>query len=133
MNDLVELLGTSEVFAMAMSTFFISTGPGVWVALGVAVGEAVGAGVFFATGITFPESQARIVLPFDLTFTQVNNRPFRVVVCPAKRHLICGFVAAIAGKAIENHVEMIPKAKTRRGIDDMLPSVEIEDELHVNK
>jgi hypothetical protein len=73
MNDLVELFGTSEDFAIGTSIFLGRTGSGDGVGVGVC--EAVGVGVCEAVGgfigITFPESHIRIVFPLLLPFMQV--------------------------------------------------------------
>ena len=69
-KDLVELFGTSEDFAIGISIFLTTTGVGA-VCVGLAVGVGVELEVAAAAGITFPESQARTVLPFDLVLMQV--------------------------------------------------------------
>jgi hypothetical protein len=80
LNDFVELLGTSEDLAIAISPLLITAG----VAVGVGVGVADAIGVADAEGvgaaIIFPESQVRVVLPFTLTLIQVKSFPSWVAV-----------------------------------------------------
>jgi hypothetical protein len=69
-KDFVELFGTSEDFAIGISIFLTTTGVGA-VCVGLAVGVGAGLNEEAAAGITFPESQASTVLPFDLVLMQV--------------------------------------------------------------
>ena len=74
-NDLVELLGTSEDLAIGISILFTITGSGEIVGelegdgVDVAVGDCDALGE--VVGITLPESHIRIVLPLLFPLMQV--------------------------------------------------------------
>ena len=116
-KDCVELTGTSEDLATGISFFLTVTGSGETVGAleGELEGEgvAVGEGLEEATGMAFPESHFRIVLPLLLPLMQVYNFPLKVVFWPRKRHLAVGVGLAKAGNAIEARAEMTPKPRIR--------------------
>jgi hypothetical protein len=70
-KDFVELLATSEDFAMGISILLTTTGAADCVAVAEGVGDGEGDGEGAGAGIIFPESHARTVLPFDFVLIQV--------------------------------------------------------------
>ena len=71
MKDFVELLATSEDFAMGISILLTTTGAADCVAVAEGVGDGVCDAEGVGVGIVFPESHARTVLPFDFVLIQV--------------------------------------------------------------